>query len=373
MKLHLIKIQKLCSLIAVSILTFFPIFSEACDRTVLTAYMSASDEMQALDRSVHTFLKSLSSKQGMDMLILTYNAPDYIAEYRQRLNTLTDNQPRITDSLNQFYLCSGLKQTEVDTRFGQTFEQHDKLLNHLQMHATSFAENKFSSEIKAAHNQAISFFGDSESGVMEPLQLTQNIYKNIAQNYAKQATIFELWALKEARGTERFMSVTGLNILNYSPEAQLQLHLDRGLSKESFLLFGGPADGEEYPQSIHHLARELSGYTGDGNLPTVDQIPNRSRLAIIIEISEANKQELLELLSQYETAANQFTTRSAQRYNIQDWKQTDREPTNMEELLQFWAIQNYQQIRKQADIIDELVDPKLAKDWQTMVEAIQTK
>ncbi len=372
MTLNLIKTKKLCSFITTSFLIFFPVFSEACDRTALTTYMEASNEMQTLDASVHNFLKSLNSKQNIELLILAYTAPQYIAEYHQRLTTLAVNQSTLTDKLNDFYLCSGLKQTEIDTRFGKTFKNHNKLLQHLQMHDTAFIESKFTNTIETYHSQAISFFGDNESGVLPPLKLTQSIFNKLAKNYAQKATIFDLWKLKEARGTEHFMRVTGLNIMKFSPQAKLQEHLDRGLSEDSFLMFGAPGDGEEYPQSIHYLARELSGYDGSGSLPTVDEIPNRSKLAIVVAISEENKQQLVELLSQYEAAASQFKTRSAQRYSIKDWQQTVRQASNMDDALQMWAINNYQQIRKQADIIDQLLNPKAAKDWQAMIEAIHT-
>lgn len=372
MMLNLIKTKKLCSFITTSFLIFFPVFSEACDRTALTTYVDASSEMQTLDASVHHFLKSLNSKQDIELLILAYTAPQYIAEYHQRLTTLAVNQPTLTEKLHDFYLCSGLNQTEINTRFGKTFKDHDKLLQHLQMHDTAFVESKFTSTIETYHSKAISLFGEHESGVLRPLKLTQNIFNKLAKNYAQKATIFDLWRLKEARGTEHFMRVTGLNILKFSPQAKLQEHLDRGLSEDSFLMFGAPRDAEEYPQSIHHLARELSGYDGSGRLPTVDEIPNRSKLAIVVAVSEENEQQLSELLSQYEAAASQFKTRAAQRYNIQDWHQTTRQASNMDEALQMWAMNHYQQMRKQADIIDQLLNPKTAKDWQAMTAAMHT-
>lgn len=362
MTINSISIRTFCVPIVASFIAFLPLISHACERTAQTEYMSASNEMQTLDRSVHHFLKSLSTQQGIELLILAYDAPDYIEHYRQRLVTLAVNQDNLTDRLTDFYLCSGLKQEEIDVKFGDIFKQHDQLLQHLEGHNTAFAESPFTDEIQAYHEQAVNLFGDTESGVLQPLQLTQNIYQNITAKFAQRATIYDLWKLKEAKGTDEFMRVTGLNIMKYSPAAQLQQHLDRGLSKDSFVMFGGPSDGEEYPHSIHYLARELSGYTGDGNLPTAEEIPNRSKLAILVETSESNKRELLKLLTQYEDAATQFKKRSAQRYNIQSWQQSDRQATNMGELMQIWAIHNEQKIREQADVIDELLNPKVAID-----------
>lgn len=339
----------------------------ACDRNAVTTYMKASEEMQTLDSSVHKFIKSLYSKKDIELLIFASTAPDYIAEFHQRLSPLIVNQPAITDDLNEFYLCSGLQQEEIDDQFKDTFDNHYQLLDHLQKHDTELHETTFSAKINDYHRESVTVFGDQENGILQPLKVTENIFQNITKKYAQQATIFDFWKLKEAQGTEYFMNVTGLNIEHYSPKAQLQKHLDRGLSKDSFMIFGAPADDEEYPQSIYHLAHELSGQISNGPLPTVDELPNRSKLAIIIKTSEDNKQELSKILNQFETAVQQFKQRAAQKYHIKDWQHPKKDISTARELLHNWAVNKLQYTSQQADIIDELLDAKSSKDWSTLL------
>lgn len=351
------------ALIIVLLFTAAPALGKTCDRNALTTYMSVSEEMQTLDSSVHNFLNSLNTQKDIELLILASTAPDYIAEFHQRLVLLAVNQPIVTDDLNEFYLCSGLQQSEIDKRFNDTFERHFQLIEHLQQHDSEFFNTTFATKLDEYHNQAIAVFGDDESGVLRPLKTTENIFTHLTHKYAQQATIYDFWELKQAKGTEHFMDVTGLNIQHFSPQAQLQKHLDRGLSKESFLLFGGPGEGEEYPQSIYHLAHELSGQISSGNLPTIEQIPNRSKLAIIVATSEQNKQDLLKVLSQYETAATQFKKRAAQRYNIVHWKQTPSSATTDKGVLQNWAIDKQQKMLKQGKSIDALLNAQSSQDW----------
>lgn len=341
-------------------------FGARCDRRALTTYMSASEEMQALDASVHRFLKELNRGEDLELLIVAYTAPQYIEHFHQKLTLLSNNQTAITNDLNEFYLCSGLDQGEIDKRFKDTFNKHYQLLEHLQKHDTEFSDTGFSTKIDKYHGQALAVFGDNQSGLLQPLRTTENIFNNLTGKYAQQATLYDFWELKQAKGTKYFMDVTGLNIEHFSPKAQLQEHLDRGLSKDSFLLFGGPREGEEYPQSIYHLARELTGQISKDSLPSVDQLPNRSKLAIVVATSEENEKFLLKLLEQYETAATQFKNRAGKRFHIDQWNITFDPANSAQEILHNWAVGKVQIMVQQGQSIDALLDPKSSPNWSKL-------
>lgn len=353
-----------------SCLLTLPLLSSACDQKSVLSYQEASTDIQTIDQSVHHFLQSIDTDASeVDLLIQYYTAPEFIKEYNKRVNMLADSLPAKTASLKEFFICKGLKATDIESRFGNDFKAQSDRVKHLQMHETEMLKPSFMEQIKEGHEQSVLVFGKQELSVLPPLKETQGIFDFINNQYASKASIYDLWNLKEARGSQKFMQLTGLNIMKGSPEAKLQAHLDKGLTKDSFLMLGGPSEGEEYPQTIHHLAGELASYDGSGSLPSEEQLPNRSKLAILAMINDENLKQAQQILAQYQTASAQFKERATKQFKITDWGKSINEPKSLNEQLQAWAVVNQQQMQHFEGIIEKLLNPKAEINWETFNKA----
>lgn len=350
-----------------SCLLALPSMSSACDKEAVLTYQKALVEIKNVDQSVHHFLTSLESNQSeIDLLVQYYIAPQFIEEYQRRVNKLVESFPKKTKGIKGFFLCQGIKSAEIESRFGSDFKAQSDRVSHLQTHETDMQEASFTEKVNQGHKQSVLIFGDQESSVLLPLQETQGIVDFIHNEYASKASIYDLWSLKQAKGSKEFMQLTGLDIMKGSPEAKLQAHLAKGLSKDSFLMLGGPSEGQEYPQTIQHLAAELSAYNGTGTLPSEAQLPNRSKLAILAMTNDKNLKQARQILKQYQTAATQFKERATKQFKITVWQRSVNEPKNLNEELQAWAITNYQQMVHFEGLLEKLLNPKEEIEWQAL-------